>query len=120
MTNQETNNIRKTQDALVEMAKDLLMLDIQPLLDGLDADRKGMDGVVPVRFASHEKTEAFRALVAAFKATQWAAEGFRKAHVEEEGKILRANMESQFQDRLREIESGEGLSHEDIERRRAS
>lgn len=113
-------DIQKTQDALIEMAKDLLVLDTIPLLEGLGAALEARPTPTPIRFASREKTVAFHNLVVAFHAARAAAEDFRKAHVEEEGKILRANMENQFQERLREIESGEGLSREDIESRRAS
>lgn len=100
-------NIQKVQDALVDMAKDLLMLDLVPLLEGLDAADKIGTATLPVRFASREKTEAFRRMVVAFHAARGASEDFRKAHVAE---LQRERAEWE----------PTGLSREDIESRRAS
>lgn len=118
---------QKTQDAVIEMAKDLLMLDFVPMLDGLDAAETGKSAAMPVRFASRGKTQAFRRLVVALHGARSAAEDFRQAHLDEEKASLRANMDRQFQERLTEIAiqelegPSEGtLSPEDIERLRAS
>lgn len=107
------------QDRIVELAKDLLMLEGLPaLLECLDTTGE-LPTAIPVRFASKDKTAAFHRLVVSLHAARSAAEDFRKAHVEAEGQSLRATMDRQFQERLAQIEGG-GLAPEDIESRRAS
>lgn len=118
MTDDKKIDIKETQDAIIEIAKDLLMIQgIVLLLEGLDAAERGElgAGVVPVRFASQTKTDAFHRLVVAVHAARAAAEEFRISHVQEERDSIRATMERQFRDELRRIDD-DG----DVERKRSS
>ncbi len=114
-------DIEKTQDAIIEIAKDLLMLDLEPLLAGLAAAGKpDKSDVLPVRFASQDKTEAFHQMVEAFAAAQAGAEEFRKAHVADRA-VERAHLglgPVPIQDDI--PDEYPNLSQDDIERRRAS
>lgn len=117
----------KTQDALVEMAKDLSMLDLGPLLEELDAVEQIGTAAAPVRFKSRAKQEAFYKMVVAFHAARGAVEIFRKAHLAEiekerqgwhnTGDVPISAMESVFQSELARVD---GLESHDIEARRAS
>ncbi len=98
------------QDRVVELAKDLLMLDTGALAQDLCNRLNG---------GASFKDHRLYAMVVAFHGARGMAEEFRAAHVAEQKKDLRSAMENQFHDRLREIERGE-LSPEDIESRRAS
>lgn len=120
MNEEKKPDLSALQDSIMELAKDLLMLDGLPeLLSGLSA---GLDGtksmdpeaVPPIRFPSRAKTEAFLHLAVAVKAAKAAAEDFRRAHLDEEKDGLRKAMEGQFADRMAE------LDREEMERRRAS
>ena len=101
---EEKPDLNALRDKAVEFAKDLLMVDFQPLLDEIDADRK--KGVVsPSQFHNPEKTACFEGLLASLKAARFPSEGSRIAHIAEQKRDLKAEMESQFKDRLREIEA---------------
>ena len=93
MTDEKNPDLDKTRDAVVEFAKELMMVDFQPLL------RSFADSPTDT-----EKEESFRALTVCLRAARTYAEDFRRAHVEGEKASLRREMESQFKDRLAEIE----------------
>ena len=102
-------DINKVRDVAVEMAKDLLMHNFQPLLDDLATKKEALS----------VKDFAFMDFVATLKGAKVMAERFREAHINEKKKSLRVAMEDQFQERLSEIDRLE-LGKEDIESRRAS
>ena len=118
----------KTQDALVEMAKDLSMLDVAGLVQELDAEDVARSAGVPsVRPWSREKREAFHKMAIAFLGARGAVEVFRKAHLAEiqeerkswtpEPSSVERVMGEQFQQELHRVD---GLEREDIASRRAS
>lgn len=103
-------DLAKLQDTLMELATDLLGLEGLPeLLEGLSLGLEEISPKVstmePVRFASRAKTVAFQSMVVAIKAAKVAAEDFRKAHIEAQKGGVRAAMEEQLQERLREIDA---------------
>lgn len=87
------------QSRVVELAKDLLVLDIQALLDAMDRKEN------PLRFSDAVKTERFRDLVVALKGARHASEHFRHAHLAAEKAGVRATMERQLQERMAEIDA---------------
>jgi hypothetical protein len=84
----------QTEDAAIEMAKDLVMYNFSPLLESLQ-DRRH----------ETEKRGAFYRFIVALHAARGEAEEFRKAHIAEGTAALRAQMEDQFRERLREIDA---------------
>lgn len=96
-------DVLQLQDSIVEMAKDLLMLDTGALLAYEETRSHGTP-----------KEQAFHNMVVAFDAAKQCAEDFRRAHVDESKVDLRAAMEMQVAERLAEIDE------EERARRRAS
>lgn len=95
-----------TVDQLIEMAKDLLMIDTATLLEKFDAARNvGMQ--CPVLFGSDAKETAFYRMLVALHAARGAADEYRKAHV--------ADMDREWHRAVSDV-----LDQEEINRRRAS
>lgn len=99
-------DINKIRDAVIEMAKDLLMIDTAALLA---SEENG--------FHWTEKEMAAWAMFVAFHAARGCAEQFRLAHLAEQKDSLRAVMERQLAEELARVD---GLSPEEVSARRAS
>lgn len=124
-------------DQLVEMAKDLLMIDTPALLELLD-QAKATGAPFPVMFATEAKEDAFYRMLVALHAARGAADDYRKAHVAEldqeragwkavargvdvtKPDTIRSTMDAMNQTFREELERVDGLERGDIESRRAS
>lgn len=104
---QKKADLAVLQDNVVEMAKDLLMLDTGALL-----------AYEETRSHWTPKEQAFQNMIVAFHACRGYAEEFRRAHVEERKVDVRSAMEMQLAERMAEIDAAERQA--DIAAKRAS
>lgn len=111
------------QDRVIELCKDLLMIDVVGVLEILDSGRLlPMGGLM-----LGPKRDAFHRVAVSLRAAHDAAEEFRKVHVAQvrarQEERVRDTMSREFQERLAELEEDLSPGHptaSEIAARRAS